>query len=170
MSTPNIINIVAQRSISDKAQTPINVARFYPDGPQSTGGSTFGWGGTGANANLGVSTTRGVQYTRTTGGSFDGAGVNAKLEIAIPREVQYTRPKGVSFDGRRSGETKLMWMWKVEDVSLEDGLEDPCEFWVTIPPVEKSVKADFKVTCEVRVNDRPARDRRPSRRSTLHTS
>ena len=140
MSTLNIINIVTQRSVSDKAQTPINVARFYPDGPQSTGGSTFGFGGTGTNDNL---------------------------EVATTSEVQYTRPKGVSFDGKHSGETKLTWMWKVEDVSLEDGLEDPCEFWVTIPPVEKGVKADFKVTCEVRGT---ARDRLPSRRPTLYTS
>jgi hypothetical protein len=158
------MNTVAQRSVSDKAQTPINVARFYPDGPQSPEGSTFGWGGTGANADLEVSATREVQYTRTTGGSFDGAGVNAKLEVAMTREVHYTRPKGVSFDGKRSGETKLTWMWKVEDVRLEDGLEDPCEFWVTIPPVEKGVKANLKVTCAVRGT---ARDRRPSRKPTL---
>ena len=138
MSTLNIINIVTQRSVSDKAQTPINVARFYP--AQSTGGSTFGFGGTGTND------------------------TNDNLEVATTSEVQYTRPKGVSFDGKHSGETKLTWMWKVEDVSLEDGLEDPCEFWVTIPPVEKGVKADFKVTCEVRGT---GRDRRLSRRPTL---
>ena len=134
MSTPIIMNIVTQRSVSDKAQTPMNVARFYPDGPQltgMTGNSTFGWGGAGVNANFGVAATR---------------------------EMQYTRIEGVSFDGKRSGKSKLTWVWKVDDVSLEDGLEDPCEFWVMIPPVEKGVKVDFKVTCQVR-STKPVRDK-----------
>ena len=34
MSTPNIKNSVTQRSISDKARTPIRVIGFYPKVPQ----------------------------------------------------------------------------------------------------------------------------------------
>jgi len=48
-----------------------------------------------------------------------------------------------------------MWMWKANDV-LENGLEGPCEFRVTIQPVGKGVKVDLKVTCQVR--GRLARD------------
>ena len=62
--------------------------------------------------------------------------------------MQYAREEGVSFDGKRSGPSKLTWMWKAGDF-VTSGLEDPCEFWVTIPPVKKGVKADFKVTCLV---------------------
>jgi len=48
-------------------------------------------------------------------------------------------------------DSKATWTWKVDD-ALEDGLEDPCNFWVTIPPVEKGVKIDFKLTFRVRTN------------------
>ena len=80
----------------------------------------------------------------TLGGG--GAGVNATIGAAAISGVQYTRNEGISFDGKRLNKSKLTWMWKAGDC-VETGLEDPCEFWVTIPPVKKGVKADFKITC-----------------------
>ena len=118
-------------SISDKPRAPITALQFHPLRPQRSNQAQVLHNFTkGANATLG-------------GG---GPGVNASLGIAAVSE--YARDEGVSFDGKRSGPSKLTWLWRAGDC-VASGLEDPCEFWVTIPPVKKGVKADFKVTCLV---------------------
>jgi hypothetical protein len=50
----------------------------------------------------------------------------------------------VTFSGQED-DSKTTWMWKAEDV-LANGLEAAPDFWVTIPRVEKGVKAHFKLT------------------------
>ncbi|KIM35899.1 hypothetical protein M413DRAFT_449524 [Hebeloma cylindrosporum] len=111
------------------ARTPIKPLAFYPKG-------TFKPSQILVERTVNVSTSANI--SASTEGSY--------LE-------QYT--SAVTFSGQ-GDESKVTWIWKADD-ALENGLEDPCEFWVTLPPVETGVKADFTITCQVRGSNKPAK-------------
>jgi len=91
-----------------------------------------------------------------------GAGVTASVGVGGSCGVQYTTEARVIFSGQSLEDSKVTWIWKADDL-LKDGLEDLCEFRVTIPSVERGVKAVFKVTGQYQVRSRPARGRHPTR-------
>jgi hypothetical protein len=86
---------------------------------------------------------------------------NVAATVGVSHVEEYTTTSCVTFGGRSVRDSKVVWTWNVDDF-LKDGLEDPWEFWLTIPPVKKGVMAAFKVTSLVQGKWRSQRVTLPS--------
>ena len=126
------MHIIIQRSVSDQG-TPIEVPEFHPNTSQRLYQTE-------------------VQHNRSITGNVavtgGGHGVTATAGVTGGEAQQFIRKEGVIFDGKRTSNSSLKWMWRADKV-VKDGLEDRCEFWLTIPSVNKGVKAHFKVTASI---------------------